>query len=306
MNKSKLNKLVRDCFLASTSTKYNEAEISWLCASVRQIFLNEKTVLYLDPPIHICGDLHGQFNDLLRIFQLVGTPPNATFLFLGDYIDRGKNGCEVIILLYVVKCLYPENVYLIRGNHEFNEMTERYGFKEECDTRFQKKKDGKNFYQKVVSSFKYLPVCSILNDRIFCVHGGISSLVVDRQHLNFVRKVGSSLTSFDQIQTEFLWSDPNNSVLEYGENPKRKRLKIDFKIFGKNALKSFLKNNNFDFVIRSHEFCERGFNWPFGESEKLLTIFSSLNYCEGDNRAAVALISDDNKVSVLDFDMNST
>lgn len=271
---------------------------------VSKIFKKEPNVIKIDKKDNsdfvVVGDIHGNLESLIYIFKSKGDPSTTQYLFLGDYIDRGTNSCEVIILLYTLKCLYPDNIHLIRGNHEFKDMTERYGFKDECLNRIKSKNNGKNFYNKILNSFKYLPICSILNDKIFCVHGGISPFIEDRDHFDYVNKVGLKLTSFDHIQTEFFWSDPSNSTLDYADNPKRQRL--DFQIFGVNALKDFLKNNKFDCVIRSHEFCKNGFNWPFGENEKLLTIFSSLNYCQNSNKAAIALISNDSTIEVCQFD----
>lgn len=271
---------------------------------VTKIFKSEPNVLNIrknpkNKDFVIVGDIHGSLESLIYILKNKGDPSTTQYLFLGDYVDRGANSCEVIIMLYTLKCLYPANIHLIRGNHEFKDMTDEYGFKDECTKRIKSKKDSKIFYKKIVSTFRFLPICSIVNDKIFCVHGGISSFIKDRNHFSYVNKVGDKLTSFDHIQTEFFWSDPSTLTLDYAENPSRHRL--DIQIYGKNALKKFLKNNKFDLVIRAHEFTQNGYNWPFGENGKILTIFSSMNYCNLSNSAAVALVSDDNKVDIFEF-----
>ncbi|KAK8895358.1 hypothetical protein M9Y10_023820 [Tritrichomonas musculus] len=269
---------------------------------VTKILKKEPNILHLasnprKSDFVIVGDIHGSINSLIRIFSCQGDPSKTQYLFLGDYVDRGSNSCEVIILLYTFKCLYPDNIYLIRGNHEFEDMTHQNGFEEECLNRIQPKKEGKKFYQNIIKTFRFLPICSILNDKFFCVHGGISSSIKDRSQLSYAHKVGPLLSSSDNVQIDFFWSDPSNLTLEYDENPNRHHM--DFHIFGKNALKKFLHNNHFDLVIRAHEYTKDGYNWPFGINGGILTVFSSLNYCNLSNNAAIVLISDDDKIDIM-------
>ena len=127
---------------------------------VSKIFKKEPNVIKINKKDNsdfvVVGDIHGNLESLIYIFKSKGDPSTTQYLFLGDYIDRGTNSCEVIILLYTLKCLYPENIHLIRGNHEFKDMTERYGFKDECLNRIKSKNNGQNFYNKILNSFKYL------------------------------------------------------------------------------------------------------------------------------------------------------
>uniref|UniRef100_A0A8D0FG19 Serine/threonine-protein phosphatase n=1 Tax=Strix occidentalis caurina TaxID=311401 RepID=A0A8D0FG19_STROC len=109
-----------------------EAEVRGLCIKSREIFLSQPILLELEAPLKICGDIHGQYTDLLRLFEYGGFPPEANYLFLGDYVDRGKQSLETICLLLAYKIKYPENFFLLRGNHECASINRIYGFYDEC------------------------------------------------------------------------------------------------------------------------------------------------------------------------------
>ena len=111
-----------------------EYEIKYLCLKARDIFINQPILLELEAPIKICGDIHGQYYDLLRLFEYGGFPPEANYLFLGDYVDRGKQSLETICLLLAYKIKYPENFFILRGNHECASINRIYGFYDECES----------------------------------------------------------------------------------------------------------------------------------------------------------------------------
>lgn len=112
-----------------------EAEIRGLCVLSREIFMSQPILLELDSPIKVCGDIHGQYYDLLRLFEYGGFPPDCNYLFLGDYVDRGRQSLETICLLLAYKIKYPENFFLLRGNHECASINRIYGFYEECTSK---------------------------------------------------------------------------------------------------------------------------------------------------------------------------
>ena len=170
---------------------------------VSSILKEEPAVLQIDTKSKsldfvIVGDIHGSIESLVHIFKEKGYPPNTRYLFLGDYVDRGTRSCEVIILLYALKCIYPNDIYLMRGNHEFKRICDKYGFKNECLKRIKANciddfgETASQFYKNVIETFSLLPICAILDDSIFCVHGGVTSLVENREELlnlqNFERE----------------------------------------------------------------------------------------------------------------------
>ncbi|CAG2118101.1 unnamed protein product [Medioppia subpectinata] len=122
---------VRGCRPGKT-VQLAEAEVRGLCLKSREIFLSQPILLELEAPLKICGDIHGQYTDLLRLFEYGGFPPEANYLFLGDYVDRGKQSLETICLLLAYKIKYPENFFLLRGNHECASINRIYGFYDEC------------------------------------------------------------------------------------------------------------------------------------------------------------------------------
>jgi len=107
----------------SKSVVLKNAEITAICQAAREVFLSQPPLIELSPPVKIVGDVHGQYSDLIRMFEMCGFPPSANYLFLGDYVDRGKQSLETILLLLCYKIKYPENFFLLRGNHECANVT---------------------------------------------------------------------------------------------------------------------------------------------------------------------------------------
>ena len=134
-----------------------------------EILKSQPALLELEAPIQIVGDVHGQFTDLLRLFENCGFPPDANYLFLGDYVDRGKNGVDTIALLLAYKVKYPENFFLLRGNHECASINRIYGFYDECKRRFNIKT-----WKKFQDVFNVLPFAAVVDEKIFCIHAGLS------------------------------------------------------------------------------------------------------------------------------------
>ena len=146
-----------------------EREIQCLCSTAREVFMEQPVLLELDAPIRIIGDIHGQYHDLLRFFERGGFPPEASYLFLGDYVDRGKQSLETICLLFAYKIKYADNIFLLRGNHECASISRIYGFYDECKRRYNVK-----LWKTFTDTFNCLPIAAIVDEKIFCVHGGLS------------------------------------------------------------------------------------------------------------------------------------
>uniref|UniRef100_A0A7S2ZI23 Serine/threonine-protein phosphatase n=1 Tax=Rhodosorus marinus TaxID=101924 RepID=A0A7S2ZI23_9RHOD len=146
-----------------------ESDVKQLCVEARQVFMKQNTLLELEAPIKICGDIHGQYHDLLRLFESGGFPPQANYLFMGDYVDRGKQSIETICLLLAFKVRYPENFFILRGNHECASINRIYGFYDECRRRYNVK-----LWKTFCDVFNCLPIAAIIDEKIFCTHGGLS------------------------------------------------------------------------------------------------------------------------------------
>lgn len=146
----------------------NESEIIKLCDLVLEVFQSQNILLNLIPPVTVCGDIHGQFTDLLKIFEKCGSPDEVNYLFLGDYVDRGPSSIATLCLLFAYKCKYPTNFFLLRGNHESEAVNKDFGFYRECVESYSK-----SLWEKFNSTFKYMPVAATINNRILCIHAGI-------------------------------------------------------------------------------------------------------------------------------------
>lgn len=266
----------------------NECEhVLDLIDTVTEIMSHEDATLELDGEFTIVGDVHGNIDSLLRIFEHSGYPPSTSYIFLGDYVDRGHNSCECIVLLYALKCLFPTKIYLLRGNHECESLTTHYGFGYECNRRLNM-----DVYNAFVASFDELPIIVIINSTTMCVHGGISEQIKSRDDLLSIQKPIGDI--FNGVVSDLLWSDPSIDCLNYDISPRGAG-----HLYGPDATNEFLKNCGFTRLIRAHEQCNDGFSWPFGEDGGILTIFSSCDYCNGLNDAASCSLNNDNEISLF-------
>ncbi len=203
--------------------------------------MSQPILLELEAPIKICGDVHGQFYDLLRLFEYGGYPPEANYLFLGDYVDRGKQSLETISLLLAYKIKYPENFFLTRGNHECASINRIYGFYDECKRRYSIK-----LWKIFTDCFNCLPVVAVLDDKIICMHGGLSP---ELENIDQIRKIVRPTDVPEQgILCDLLWSDPDQNVNGWGPNDRGVSC-----IFSPAIVEKFLKNNDLDLVCRAHQ-----------------------------------------------------
>ena len=239
------------------------AEIFAICSAAREVFLSQPALLELSPPVKIVGDIHGQYTDLIRMFEMCGFPPNSNYLFLGDYVDRGKQSLETILLLLCYKLKFPENFFLLRGNHECANVTRVYGFYDECKRRCNIK-----VWKAFVDTFNTLPIAAIVAQKIFCVHGGLSPSL---SHMDDIRQIARPTDVPDYgLLNDLLWSDPADMENDWESNERG----VSY-CFGKKVIMEFLQRHDFDLVCRAHMVVEDGYE--FFTDRVLVTVFSAPN-----------------------------
>lgn len=259
-------------------------EIKYILAKSRSIFMDQPTLLKLAPSVKIVGDIHGQFHDLIRIFNSCGYPPHTNYLFLGDYVDRGYKSLETILLLLCYKIKYPENFFMLRGNHESANITKIYGFYDECKRRLPLISGSHKLWKNFVDVFNTLPIAATINDKIFCIHGGLSP---DLKSMRQIEQIQRPTDIPDKgLLTDLLWSDPDSLVRTFSSTDWPKNDRGVSYCFGRKHVDHFLSTFNMDLIVRGHMVVEDGYE--FFNKRKLVTVFLAPNYCgEFNNYGAV-------------------
>ncbi len=258
-----------------------EDECDYVIDKSYEIFQKEESLLKIKAPLYICGDIHGQYYDLLRVFDILNYPPQSTFLFLGDYVDRGKQSLECLLLLLCLKIQYPDKIFLLRGNHECEALNKIYGFYDECKRRLSIK-----CFKKITNLFNMMPISALINENILCMHGGLSK---DLQNIEQINKILRPTDIPNEgLLCDLLWSDPNESLTEdFG--PNERNISVTF---SKDYVKNFVEKNNLDLICRAHQVVEEGFE--FFADMKLVTIFTAPNYMgEFDNNGGILEVGED-------------
>nr|QFS19065.1 putative serine/threonine protein phosphatase BSL2 [Apopellia endiviifolia (species B)] len=265
-------------------------EIAELCDTAERWFEREPSVLQIKAPVKIFGDLHGQFGDLMRLFDEYGSPSTAgdityiDYLFLGDYVDRGQHSLETITLLLALKIEYPSNIHLIRGNHEAADINALFGFRIECIERMGER-DGIWAWQRINQLFNWLPLAALIEKKIICMHGGIGRSI---NHVEQIQALQRPITmeAGSVVLMDLLWSDPteNDSVEGLRPNARGPGLVT----FGPDRVMEFCKNNDLQLIVRAHECVMDGFE-RFAQGH-LITLFSATNYCGTANNAGAILV----------------
>lgn len=273
-----------------------------LCQMTKHVVMSQSVLLELEGPLKVCGDTHGQFRDLLRLFDLCGKPDTTNFLFLGDYVDRGKQSLEVISLLFSYKVKYPTTFFLLRGNHECQAITRMYGFFDECKRRFNVK-----LWRCFLDVFNCLPIAAVIENQIFCCHGGISPEFLKPEYGKLddlkqrIRAVPRPTdVPEDGIVCDLLWADPLNPetmdpdaedlppiFTETGFGPNERGVSY---VFSPEIVDRFLSRFGLDLMVRAHQVVEDGYE--FFANRSFVTIFSAPNYCgEFDNAGGIFCLS---------------
>ena len=256
------------------------AEMNYVIDMTTKVLSLEPNVLELKGPITVCGDLHGQFDDLIEIFNMCGLPPYTKYLFLGDYVDRGSKGVEVIMLLCILKLKYRDNFFILRGNHECMSITQVYGFRQEILTKYRSTSQWTAFQPL----FSAIPIAAVVDKSIFCVHGGIS------KSARLLSEI-AEIDRFTEIPLtgalcELVWSDPANDESGFTESKRKVG-----NSFGEAASDEFLKLNSLKMIVRAHQVMNNGCG--FCQNQKVLTVFSAPNYeSYTGNRAGILVLDE--------------
>jgi protein phosphatase len=279
------------------------SDLNQLCLAVLEVVKNQPMLLELRAPIKIFGDIHGQFPDLMRLFAQYGSPSDVDgdldavdYLFLGDFVDRGSFSLETVCLLFALKCKFPNQIHLVRGNHEDATINGLYGFKDECRRRIREDPDSPlSVYNLINALFEYLPCGAVIDGKVLCIHGGIGGSIeslCDIANLPRPLKVSQTPTSqLEQRVTDLLWSDPTDSDVQGGvlSNETRDPDGTGRIVkYGPDRVEKFLNRNSpLQLIVRAHECVMDGFERFAGG--KLITVFSATDYC-GHHKNAGALL----------------
>lgn len=273
----------------SECKQLSENDIKRLCEKARDVLLEESNVQPVHCPVTVCGDIHGQFHDLSELFRIGGNSPDTNYLFMGDYVDRGYYSVETVTLLVALKVRHPDRVTILRGNHESRQITQVYGFYDECLRKY----GNANVWKYFTDLFDYLPLTALIDDQIFCLHGGLSPSIDTLDQIRQIDRVQE--VPHEGPMCDLLWSDPDDRC-GWGISPRGAGY-----TFGQDISEAFNHNNGLTLVARAHQLVMDGFNWS--QERNVVTVFSAPNYCyRCGNQAAIMEIDENLKYTFLQFD----
>jgi len=258
-----------------------ESEVKALCQKAMEILMEESNVQRVDAPVTICGDIHGQFYDLKELLKVGGECPDTNYLFLGDFVDRGFNSVETFLLLLALKVRYPDRITLIRGNHESRQITQVYGFYDECLRKY----GSVNVWRYCTEIFDYLSLSALIEERILCVHGGLSPSISSLDQIRVLDR--KQEVPHDGAMCDLLWSDPED-IEGWGLSPRGAGY-----LFGGNVVKQFNHTNSIDLICRAHQLVMEGYKHMF--DKQLVTVWSAPNYCYRCGNVAAILELDEHR-----------
>lgn len=255
-------------------------DIYYLLDTAKETFKKLSPLVEIEAPVIICGDIHGQYSDLLRIFEIGAPPPDSQYLFLGDYVDRAEQSIETVCLMYCYKVLHPNRFHMLRGNHECASINRIYGFFDECKRNYNVK-----LWRAFCDVFEWMPVAGIVSERIFCSHGGISPHL---ENMDQIRRIQRPTPVPDEgLLCDLLWSDPEPDLRGWADSDRG----VSY-VFGADVITKFLRTHDLDLMARAHQVVEDGYE--FCANRQCVTIFSAPQYCgEFDNAAGMLIVNED-------------
>jgi len=280
--------------------RLTEEQALMIISRTTEILKSEPNLLEMDAPITVCGDVHGQYYDLMKLFEVGGNPEDTRYLFLGDYVDRGYFSIECVLYLWALKIWYPNTLWLLRGNHECQHLTDYFTFKLECKHKYSER-----VYEACMESFCALPLAAIMNKQFLCIHGGLSPELQTLDDLRSIDRFKEPPTH--GLMCDILWADP---LEEFGQEKTS-----DFFIhnhvrgcsyfFSYPAACSFLEKNNLLSIIRAHEAQDAGYRMYRKTRTtgfpSVMTIFSAPNYLDVYNNKAAVLKYENNVMNIRQF-----
>ncbi|XP_075246410.1 protein phosphatase 3 catalytic subunit alpha-like isoform X2 [Convolutriloba macropyga] len=296
----------------------SEGRLSEACAlkiirSASALFGEEPNLLEIEAPVTICGDVHGQYYDLLKLFGIGGGVSKNRYLFLGDYVDRGMFSIEVVLLMYAMKISYPQNLIMLRGNHECRHLTKVFSFRDECIAKYNLR-----IYKACIESFDCLPLSAIVNRQFFCVHGGLSPRINTIDQIFNIDRFKEPNRRGDAM-TDMLWSDPHENYGKEGDSITQKtghwEGDVEQFVYNHNrsisyfytyrAVSEFLEQNDLLCIIRGHEAQNAGYRMykqnRLSKFPSLITVFSAPNYCDYYGNKAAILCYQGGELNVKTF-----
>jgi len=257
-----------------------ETELKQLCDRVKEIMMEESNVQPVNSPVVVCGDIHGQFFDLLELFRQGGEIPKTNYVFMGDFVDRGHHSVETLELLLCYKARYPECITLLRGNHECRQVTQVYGFYDECFRKY----GSANAWKYCTEVFDYMALAAVIDGQVLCVHGGLSPSLTTLDQIRLIER--NQEIPHEGPFCDLMWSDPDDietwSVSQRGAGW----------LFGSKVVSEFNHVNGLQLICRAHQLVQEGYKYMFPE-KNLITVWSAPNYCYRCGNIASILIFDE-------------
>uniref|UniRef100_A0A914IDG0 protein-serine/threonine phosphatase n=1 Tax=Globodera rostochiensis TaxID=31243 RepID=A0A914IDG0_GLORO len=281
-----IDKVLRSSYQRFTELVNND-ELHYLCETTINVLREQSTLVEMPAPVVICGDLQGQFTDLVRIFDTLGAPPKKNYLFLGNYVNRGKQGMEIAVLLFCYKIKYADNFVLLRGSSECSKTNRSGGFLDEITRRYGQE-NAQLLWDHFNQTFSWLPYVGLVGKKILCVHSGLSPTMYDLQQLGSLRRPALDPAN-PSLELDILFADP-----EPGTNGFRANKRGQSVMFGENVVTNLSKQFSVNVIVRGHQVVREGVDY-FAD-RRLVTVFSVPHLSTSQNAAfpgAVLIIGED-------------